>query len=89
MDCAKVRERATAKGEKGREDDDADRGRTKTGVGEGFCLVAITIQSRRNVCGTKWSVMGKRLQQLHIGGERKQQGRQRPSRRERVVEEQC
>lgn len=24
-------------------------------------LVAITIQSRRNVCGTKWSVMGNRL----------------------------
>lgn len=59
----KERERH-CKGEKGREDDDADGGRMKTGeVGAGFCLVAITIQSRRNVCGTKWSVMGNRLQQ--------------------------
>lgn len=38
-------------------------------------LVAITIQSGTNVCGTKWSVMGNRLLQLHVGaGRRKERG---------------
>lgn len=34
--------------------------------GVGFSLKVITIQSGRNVCGTKWSVMGIRQLQLHI-----------------------
>lgn len=45
----------------------------EVGVGGGFFLVAITIQSGRNVCGTKWSVMGNRLLQLNTEGERRQQ----------------
>lgn len=50
---------------KKREDDGEEGGRTG-GRDLGFCLVAITVQSGRNVCGTKWSVMGNRLLQLHI-----------------------
>lgn len=40
-------------------------------------LVAITIQSGTNVCGTKWSVMGNRLLQLHNGAGRKKKRGQR------------
>lgn len=42
-----------------------------------FFLAAITIQSGRNVCGTKWSVMGNRLLQLHSEGQKRQQIGQR------------
>lgn len=62
------------------------RGRMKR-EGVGFFLAAITIQSGWNVCGTKWSVMGNTLLQLHIEGERRQQIGQRQTRSEGVQRE--
>ena len=83
MDSEKERH---CKSKKGRERTMAVKERENdTGRGGGFFLVAITIQSGRNVCGTKWSVMGNRLLQLHIEGERRQQRGHRRTGRQRAL----